>query len=374
LRFLKGFYIRLKKFYLVSFKFSNFFFLYDCLHLYIYKNSNFYKLVFHSSYKYNWVLSYENINYFYINLDNNFVNYEFIQFFKQNESPTYQVDDIIDNVIDFKNKTGFLKKSNNLNNHYIYKKLDFFFNDVKVKNSSFLSNKFIFSQSFLIQDFLKNKNYKDPYNFYSLKNLELKNKYKNIIKINRIFLNSFFKRNFLREFKFNKFFKKISKFNLLNFLYIFNFSLNSILIQSRFFENQKDIDFFLKNGFILINDRIVKHNNEILKEYDIIKISYNQYYYLYHRIFLHSVFNNFLKLNNKIFYFNKFIKMKKKIPNWIFNIIYFKEGVPSFLEVDYLSMSIVIVFNSLNFFNLDFFIFKFLNVYLNRLYNWRYII
>lgn len=375
MRFLKGFYIRLKKFNLILFKFNNLYYYNNKnFFFFFYRNFNFYKLIYPFFYRYNWVHSYENINYFFINQDNNFFNYQFIQLFSQTNFSINEIDEIINNIINCKNISGFIKKNNTISSSFFNKKLDFFFNEFNIKKNFDESSKINNFTNFKIQNFYKNFFYNKEYDFYSSKNFEFKKKYKNTIKLNRLIFNFFLKKRIFREFKFNKFFKKTIKLDYNNFLYLFNFNLNFVLIQSNFFSNSKDIDFFIKNRFIYVNDKIATTSNLILTKYDIIKISYNQYYYLYHRFFLNRILNNLLKLNNKLNYLNKLNNINTKIPNWIYNIIFFKEGVPKFLEIDYLTMSIVVLFNSVEFFNLNFFILKFLNVYLNRLYNWRYII
>lgn len=49
--------------------------------------------------------------------------------------------------------------------------------------------------------------------------------------------------------------------------------------------------------------------------------------------------------------------------------MYFKEDIPKFIEVDYISMSLTILNYSVSKNYLDFYNIKFLNLYLNRLYN-----
>ncbi len=49
--------------------------------------------------------------------------------------------------------------------------------------------------------------------------------------------------------------------------------------------------------------------------------------------------------------------------------MYFKEDVPKFLEVDYINMTLVIIYNSNNLLEMDYYNLKYLNTYLSRLYN-----
>ena len=49
--------------------------------------------------------------------------------------------------------------------------------------------------------------------------------------------------------------------------------------------------------------------------------------------------------------------------------MYFRDDVPNFLEVDFISMTMVVLNYSIKVNTLDFYNTKFLNIYLNRLYN-----
>ena len=84
------------------------------------------------------------------------------------------------------------------------------------------------------------------------------------------------------------------------------------------------------------------------------------------------------KINLKFWSFNKNRSLNNKnvenYPKWIENYKFFKNDIPLNLEVDYLSMSIVVLSYSFNEKNLNYFNLKFINLYLNRLYNWKYII
>jgi hypothetical protein len=61
-------------------------------------------------------------------------------------------------------------------------------------------------------------------------------------------------------------------------------------------------------------------------------------------------------------------------PSWVLRFMYFRDDLPKFLEVDYLSMTLVILYKPYNFIEYDFYSLKFMSSYLSRLYNWKFII
>ena len=100
----------------------------------------------------------------------------------------------------------------------------------------------------------------------------------------------------------NKFFKKILKLDILNFINVFEYSVFNVLLNSNFFLNKKDLIFFLKNGFIYINNTVVFNYNLIIKENDVLNICYNKYYFFLYRTYIENVFNSF---GNSNFFFRK---------------------------------------------------------------------
>ena len=53
----------------------------------------------------------------------------------------------------------------------------------------------------------------------------------------------------------------------------------------------------------------------------------------------------------------------------MYNYTFFKTDVPLFIEVDYISMNFILLNYKISFKNFDYYNSKFLNIYLNRLYN-----
>jgi len=161
----------------------------------------------------------------------------------------------------------------------------------------------------------------------------------------------------------NKFFKKISKTSHFNFLNTFEFSIINILINSGFFLNKNDIFFFIKNKYIYINNKVVINTNQEVNKGDIINICYNKYYYFLYRNYLNRLNLNTNKYSN---FFRKFNNSNLKNDfNFVNKLIILKNDTPNYIEVDYISMSLILVYK--NIFNYTCFDLKLLTSFLRRL-------
>lgn len=327
-------------------------------------------------YKYSWTKNKTNLlQYFLVNSYNRF---------KINTSiKIVNLNDKLNEIIIFKKKSSIFKKNTDFE-YTILNKSNTNKNDFIFKNDNF-NNKIIktFYKKSKIKKYssFKNLNLKKkalPSSFH-FKNIDFKKKFNVVLKNNRIILRKFLKVKFKRQFAFNKYIKNLIKNDNLNFLYSFEFNIVNILTRSSFFFNKLDCNWFLKNGYISLNGFVVTNNNIILKPLEIVNVSYSGYYYYFYRKSLNDCLNNLYRINSKIWKINQkrmetYNKKNEKYSSWTYRFMYFKEDVPKFIEVDYLSMTLVILNYSLKKKYFDFYNIKFLNLHLSRLYNWKYII
>lgn len=330
-------------------------------------------------FKYSWTKNKTNLLQFFITNFSN--NLKLNRNYKINSNSSN-----LNDIIIFKKKSSIFKKnidfeytilskSNTNKNDFIYKNDDF--NSKKIK-SAFTNNKTKNYSSFKNLTFNKNnlteKNFK-----FNFKNLDFKKKINVVLKNNRIILRKFLKVKFKRQFSFNKYIKNLIKNNVFDFLANFEYNIINIITRSNFFFNKQDSIWFLKNGYISLNGFVTFNSNVVLKPLEVVNISYSNYYYYYYRKSLNDCLNNMYRINSKIWKINQkridnYDKKNESYSNWTYRFMYFKEDVPKFIEVDYLSMTLVILNYSINKNYLDFYNLKFLNLYLSRLYNWKYII
>jgi len=110
---------------------------------------------------------------------------------------------------------------------------------------------------------------------------------------------------------------------------------------------------------------------------DLIKLNNKFNYYFFYRKSL----NKALKVSKKINWaFHKFVKKQKfnkffpKVYNWITPNMYFGFDIPLNFEVDFINMTVIILFKSFDIKNVSYSNIKYINFYLTRLYNWSYIV
>lgn len=300
-------------------------------------------LLYSNQFKYSWIETKTKFDKFYLS---NFNNNHFIEFTCINvRCDFFNKYSIINNYIRYKNKLGVFKRINSIKNSYLLKynlyKRSFF-----EKNYVSINNELIFKNF----DFIERK-------LFFLKN-------------NRKILKNVFKKNKKIEQFINKFLKKISKTSNFDFLNFFEFSLNNVLINSGFFLSKNDTYFFIKNQYIYVNNKVNTKINFELSSGDIINLSFNKYYYFLFRKSVNSLNLNINKYGN---FFRKSISHDlNKDFSFIGKLTIIQNDIPAYLEVDYISMSMILLYK--NIYSYNHFDLKLLPVFLKRLNNWKFIV
>lgn len=246
-------------------------------------------------------------------------------------------------------KVGFLKKFNKIKSIYFYKYWK-------------LNKKFRFKNKLLSKNFSKTFDFKKKIFF--------------ILKENRSILKDLFFTKFFRQKKITKFINFFKHFPLKKIIRFFEFSLFNVLIQSHFLVFKKDVFFFLKNNLIFVNGSPVSNKFFFLNLGDRVQLILNNDYYLFFRNF-----NKILKsLSYKIRLSVRKLFLKKKdlykqkpsrTPSWVEKILFNKQVIPKYLEVDFFTLTSVIIRQPSNFYETNFVFFKFLSYFNVRLYNWK---
>jgi len=241
-----------------------------------------------------------------------------------------------------------------------------FFDDIYNNN-----NNYVYFEDLVEKDFSNVVEQKDLKFDFKVGRLKL-------FKTNRDILSFFIKKKVKNKTKFSKVIKNLIKKSFYDFVIHFEFSLKNILLRSQFFFNENDMNFFVKNKYIMLNNKILYNLNNFLKVGDKLNIIFDRYYFFYYRLVLSKVYKKMTKYANYTWLVdqalhNEHKQKKSHIPKWIVNLIYFREDIPNFLEVDFLTMSLVILYKPL-LWELDWTKIKFLNYYHRHLYNWRFII
>lgn len=328
-------------------------------------------LNFSYQFKYSWSNFENDLLRTYDTNYNDFYNLEFTQFYNNTFLNINNKNNIIDNIVLFKKQSIFFKKTNN-KGLFLLNFLDSFkydeFNQINdVFNEGLVVNNGVY---FYNLDFIKlNDSLKKEIDYV---NFDYRYKINKYVNSNRSILLSFFKYNLKRQFKKNKFISKLVKLPFNFYLNNFEFSLSNILSRSSFFFNQRDIHFFLKNGFFFVNGLNLKNINYVFNVNDVFTVLFNKYYFFYYKYIINNIYNK-NNISNYIFKKNKNNNLKKN-PLWLYNTFFVKEDVPNYMEVDFLILSLKIIYKPFFFNEYNFMFFKLLNFYQKRLYNWKKVI
>lgn len=281
----------------------------------------------------------------------------------------------------FKLKIKFLKKPTKVKTSKIIKLkrlTGLFKRRTNLRSTTLKKRSLIFN--LILKNKLKKKKYwfwkKKKFTNYRINCIDLKKKKKLIIFDNRKIIKFFLKNKSLKkQNKLSSYIINLLNFDSKNLINLFEFRINVILIKSQYFSNLEDSNFFIKNGFISINGKTEFNINSVVLRNDVIKINNRSQYYLFYRNKINKSLFSLKKLNWAFYKFKKKKRKNKffsKIYHWINSTVHFGFDIPFFLEIDYINLTIIVLFKPLNIVNYN--SLKYLNFYLIRLYNWFYIV
>lgn len=104
--------------------------------------------------------------------------------------------------------------------------------------------------------------------------------------------------------------------------------------------------------------------NYQIKEGDLINICYNKYYYFMYKKYLNDLNSNINKYSN---FFKTNVNKLENDFNFFNKLIFFKNDVPNYIEIDYNTMSLILLYKNIN--NYTCYELKLLTTFLNRLNN-----
>ena len=152
----------------------------------------------------------------------------------------------------------------------------------------------------------------------------------------------------------------------------------NILLRSGLTKSFKDAMVWIKKGYVFLNGVSFRNPFRKLTIYDRLQLPITNRYFLYKRSRTTRATKDISKLKSKLFYknqgnFNLFRRRSRLWPNWVLRTAYFGSRVPSFLEVDYLSMMVIILFLPSRLLEYDSPLWRYINLSNYRLYNWKLI-
>jgi len=265
----------------------------------------------------------------------------------------------------------------NIINNFFKLKLLIFFKRKNILFSKSSDLKQIISKRTKFKYKIKKFKFFKTKNKYSFKNNQIIDntfKFLNVIINNRKIIRNIFFNKFTRERKITKFLVNFSKKNNNSINRFYNF-LFIILIQSQFFFFINDINFFLKGGFIFVNNKIVCNRFFEVKINDCVKlVRYNTYYDYISRV--HKFFKKKIaKMKYKGWLSYKLrqknIYTKYWLPNFLDKFFFYKSDIPKYLQVDFFTLTIIYIYYEDNILNKNKFFYNLLSFYMIKLYNWK---
>jgi len=302
------------------------------------------KLILPTDQHYNWIDLHGELYKFYESTSNFDTSFFFLNHNILNKE--IKLKKII-NIINLKNKTGLIKTD---------------FNFKKTVLNKIISN--------TRANTYFNSNYEVLNTF--AKSYDLKKNLRKYLNNNKKYLSIIFKRKFHNNITYSKRVKSFSKSTSYFRLYKTEMNVKNILMRSGFFINSNDLSIYFLEGCIYLNG-INCNKNTIVKKNDIINIEFDEDFYKYYRYDysnsggVSNLIKNAIRKNNS----NRFnsVNINSKLKNYI----NFNDDVPTYLEVDYLTMSCVVVKNPSKFQDFNSINLNFINSYLGRIYNWKFI-
>lgn len=292
-------------------------------------------------------------------------------------------------------------KNNFINNFYNKKYL--FLNNILIKNDKLLNNTdlsffnnylkktneclFIFSKNFFYSDnwsYFNNQinrakiNLNDESNF-NIKRIKFKPGYMSLWREVRDVLKTSLSLNFKYQYKLTNYLTKYNKFIKFKTFLFTEMKLINILIKSRLFSDYNLCYLFIKNNLIYLNGFICSNSNFQIFIGDFIQMIINIKYYILFKWFLNLIFKKKNKLRKiakkKITPFRDFSEKKRSrvLPNWILfnkNLI---EDISKYIEVDYFTLSIIILYEPILWSDLNTYSLIDQKFGIINLYNWKYI-
>jgi hypothetical protein len=271
----------------------------------------------------------------------------------------------------FKKQNSLLKKKINYlhNLHPVFYRKNL---KKKIKNIDTKSQKIkMFKKDNMLKYLLKK-----PNNLLTNNTLNGKKKLKKVILVNRKLYNFLNNYVFKVSKKLTKNISKKSKLRSMSNLLNLEYALSNVILNSNIIKSYQDLKALVLKKCIYLNRSIIKHLNIELSVGDIIEFYLSKKFFNYIFYFKHVVNKHIIKIRNGIWYK---LRLKNKnlldyknnnlLNNVFKNNYLLKSFIPNYLEVDFYTLTISLIFKSLNFKNYSLNIKKILVVYLFKLYN-----
>lgn len=214
---------------------------------------------------------------------------------------------------------------------------------------------------------------------FNIKRVKFKPGYMNLWREARVVLKSSLMLKTRYQYKLTNYLSKYKKFiNFKTFLFM-EMRLFNILIKSRLFNDGSTINLFLKNNLIYVNGFTCSNPNLQLFSGDFVQLIINLKYYILYRWFANlslkkkNKLKNVLRKKNSNFSQSDEKKKSYSFPKWILYSKNAIDDVSNFLETDYFTLSVFILYEPFTWNDVNTYNFVDQRFSIINLYNWKYI-
>lgn len=248
--------------------------------------------------------------------------------------------------------------------------------------TSFLK-KSLFNNKFFLSSFFLNKR------LYTKKVSKFKNfKKKSLFSLNKFFIKfinkeryGFLTQHFLKNKKqktTTKFISTLSKLTPFFYKLFLEFNLLTILIRSRLSLSKTFSKFLVSNNMVYINYALTTRFSTTLNKADLIQLVFIKSYFFFFKYSYNLIHKRLSKLNYCVWRLQLSKKRKGKqqittLPTWLKTIFYFPYSIPKYLEVDFITLSCIILRNPLTINEFNPQIYWNNHYYFYRLMNWKWL-
>lgn len=235
----------------------------------------------------------------------------------------------------------------------------------------------LYRNNFLKKKFFSKKLKKKKIKFKSNKKFwDIKKKFFSTILENHKFFKIYFKNKFLKKKKLLKFLKNRKSLELNKLYSSFELLLFNVLLRTQTLHFLNNIFFFIENGYIFVNGVCERNPFLKLKVGDRVQLVINSNFYIFYKINLLKYLKKLAKIKFKVWKihkikFNFYKQLSKSSPNWLLNMNNYKNDIPSYLEVDFLTLTSIVLFKPFYYHHINFFLLKFISPYMFKLYFWK---
>lgn len=223
----------------------------------------------------------------------------------------------------------------------------------------------------LTSGFINDKKKKDMKQ--KLKFFRIRENFSKKMRLNSATLLTFFLKSSVRKKKQLTFFKNLNK-NIRSDRLALDNLLQINLLSSHLFFSPSDMNFFLKKGLVFLNGTPINNSLIFVKIGDRIQLVISTSYYMYINNFFKFFKKKIRFLRYKRWRFRKYAarnKYKNWNPDFLKYFFLYKTDVSSNLEIDYTTLTIIVIKTTTNIFKTNLRLLRLYSTYFSKSYLWK---